>query len=297
MQEIHVAHSPDSDDAFMFWALAHNKVDTEGLTFVHHLCDIQTLNEDARHGKYEVTAISYYTYPFVQDKYVLTACGSSVGNKYGPVLIAKTPMTKDDLAGKTIAVPGEMTTAYLALKVWYPEAVTEVVPFDQIMEKVEDGTYPAGLIIHEGQLTYRKQGFHKVVDLGEWWFEECSLTLPLGGNVVRKDLGEETCMKIARVLKRSIECGLENREEALAYAKTFARDLDPSLVDRFVGMYVNDMTVDADLEVRKGIRLLLFRGYGLGLLPEKPSFTFVDPEKGFVTSEAPESMTLTASAS
>ncbi len=283
-QEIHVAHSPDSDDAFMFWALAHDKVDTEGLKFVHHLSDIQSLNEDALNGKYELTAISYYAYPFLQDKYALLSCGSSVGNKYGPVLISKTPMTQADLAGKPIAVPGLMTTAYLALKVWYPEAVTEVVPFDQIMERVEDGTYAAGLIIHEGQLTYAKRGFHKVVDLGEWWFQECNLTLPLGGNAIRRDLGEETMMKVARVLKRSIECGLENRQEALAYAKTFARGMDDELIDRFVGMYVNEMTVEADMEIQKAVRLLLFRGYSIGLLKEKPEVTFINPDKIETTS-------------
>lgn len=282
MQEIHVAHSPDSDDAFMFWALAHDKVDTEGLRFVHHLQDIQSLNEAAKEGKYELTAISYYAYPFVQDKYALVSCGSSVGDKYGPVLISKKPLTKADLEGKTIAVPGLMTTAYLALKVWYPEAVTEVVPFDQIMDKVADGTYEAGLIIHEGQLTYQKKGFHKIVDLGEWWFEEASLPLPLGSNAVRRDLGEETCQKIARVLKRSIQCGLENREEALAYAKQFGGELDDSLLDRFVGMYVNDMTLDADMEIQKSVRLLLFRGYGIGLLPEKPEISFITPDESRV---------------
>lgn len=279
MQEIHVAHSPDSDDAFMFWALAHDRVDTEGLTFVHHLSDIQTLNEAAKEGKYEVTAISYYAYPFIQDKYALISCGSSVGDKYGPVVISKTPMTQADLAGKTIAVPGLMTTAYLALKVWYPDAITEVVPFDEIMDRVADGTYPAGLLIHEGQLTYRKQGFHKVVDLGEWWFQECTLPLPLGGNVVRRDLGEETCRKIARVIHRSIAYGLEHREEAIEYAKTFARDLDDNLVDRFIGMYVNGMTLEADMEIQKAIRLLLFRGYGIGLVPEKPEITFIRPDE------------------
>lgn len=278
MQEIHVAHSPDSDDAFMFWALAHDQVDTEGLTFVHHLGDIQSLNEAAKVGKYEVTAISYYAYPFLKDKYALLTCGSSVGNKYGPVVISKTPMTKEDLAGKTIAVPGEMTTAYLALKIWYPEAKTEVVPFDQIMEKVEQGEYVAGVIIHEGQLTYQKRGFFKVVDLGEWWFEETNLTLPLGGNAIRRDLGEETCLKIARVLKRSIEHGLQHREEALAYAKTFARDLEESLIDRFVGMYVNDMTVEADMEIQKAVRLLLLRGHSIGLIPDKPEVEFINPE-------------------
>lgn len=297
MQEIHVAHSPDSDDAFMFWALAHDRVDTEGLKFVHHLADIQTLNEAAKEGKYELTAISYYAYPFVQDKYALLSSGSSVGNKYGPVLVSKTPMTKDDLAGKTIAVPGTMTTAYLALKIWYPEVQTEVVPFDEIMDRVEDGTYPAGLLIHEGQLTYARKGFHKIVDLGEWWYNMVSLVLPLGGNAIRKDLGEETIRKVARVLRRSIEYGLEHREEALAYARQFARDLDPGLVDRFVQMYVNEFTVDADMETQKGIRLLLFMGYGQGLLPEKPVISYVRADGSFTVLEeaSPESLSLSAS--
>lgn len=275
---IKIAHSPDSDDAFMFWALAHHKVDAEGLTFEHHLGDIQSLNEDAKTGKYELTAISYYAYPFLSDKYALLSCGSSVGDKYGPVVIAKQPLSKEDLAGQKIAIPGLMTTAYLALKIWYPEAEVEVVPFDQIMERVEDGTYNAGLIIHEGQLTYKDKGFHKVVDLGEWWFEETNLTLPLGGNAIRRDLGEETIQKVARVLKRSIEHGLANRAEAIAYARQFGRDLGDELVDRFVGMYVNEMTVEADLEIQKAVKLLLFRGYSLGLIPEKPEVTFIHPQ-------------------
>lgn len=278
MQEIHVAHSPDSDDAFMFWALAKDRVDTEGLKFVHHLEDIQTLNEAAKQGKYELTAISYYAYPFVKDKYVLLTCGSSIGNKYGPVVVSKTAMTKDDLAGKTIAVPGEMTTAYLALKIWYPEAVTEVVPFDQIMAKVIDGTYSAGLLIHEGQLTYQQDGLCKIVDLGQWWFEETNLTLPLGGNAVRKDLGEETCIKIARVLKRSIDYALKNRQEALEYSKTFARGLNDTLLDRFISMYVNEMTVESDMEIQKGVKMLLLRGYGIGLVPEKSDVEFLGPD-------------------
>ncbi len=278
MQIIHVAHSPDSDDAFMFWALAHDKVDTEGLQFEHHLEDIQTLNEAAKQGKYELTALSYFAYPFVQEKYALLTCGSSIGDKYGPIVVSKAPMAQEDLAGKTIAIPGELTTAYLALKIWYPEAQTEVIPFDQIMEKVLEGRYAAGLLIHEGQLTYAKQGLFKIVDLGEWWFQECNLTLPLGGNAVRKDLGEETGLKIARVLKRSIEYGLAHREEALAYAKTFARDLPDELIDRFVGMYVNGMTLETTMEIQKAVRLLLFRGYGIGLLPEKPEITFLNPD-------------------
>lgn len=277
-QVIRVAHSPDSDDAFMFWALAHDKVDTEGLTFEHHLGDIQSLNEAASTGKYEVTAISYFAYPGLQDKYALMSSGSSIGDKYGPVLISKTPMSREDLEGKPIAVPGLKTSAYLALKIWWPEAQVEVVPFDQIMERVEDGTYAAGLIIHEGQLTYQARGFHKIVDLGEWWYQEASLPLPLGGNVVRRDLGRETCLKVARVMRRSIEAALANRQEALAYAKTFARDLPDSLIDRFVGMYVNGMTVEADMEIQKSVRLFLFRGYGIGLVPFKPEIHFINPD-------------------
>jgi 1,4-dihydroxy-6-naphthoate synthase len=272
---IRVAHSPDSDDAFMFWALAHHKVDTEGLIFEHHLDDIQTLNEAAKEGRYELTAISYFAYPFLQDQYAILSCGSSIGDKYGPVVISKSPLSKADLGGKVIAIPGEMTTAYLALKIWYPEAKTQVVPFDQIMERVEQGEFEAGLIIHEGQLTYQQEGFYKVVDLGEWWFEETNLTLPLGGNAIRKDLGPELMQKIARILKASIACGLAHREEALAYAKQFGRDLPDSLVDRFVGMYVNDMTLDMDLEIQKAIKLLLYRGHGIGLIPFKPELEII----------------------
>lgn len=277
--DIHVAHSPDSDDAFMFWALAKDRVDTEGLTFHHHLEDIQTLNEAAKTGKYELTAISYFAYAFINDKYDILSCGSSIGDKYGPVVIAKKPLTKADIENTVIAVPGELTTAYLALKLWMPEAKTEVVPFDQIMQKVEDGTYTAGLIIHEGQLTYQEQGFHKVVDLGEWWFEETNLTLPLGGNAIRKDLGPELCQKIGRVLRRSVEYGLEHRAEALDYCKQYARDLRPEQIDKFVGMYVNNMTVEADMEIQKAVKLLLLRGHGQGLIANKPDVVFIHPEK------------------
>jgi 1,4-dihydroxy-6-naphthoate synthase len=282
---IRVAHSPDADDAFMFYALAHDKVDTEGLTFSHHLTDIETLNREALKGTYELTAISYHAYAHIHDKYALLSVGSSVGDKYGPVVIAKQPLTQNDLKDKVIAVPGEWTTAYLALKLWMPEAKTEVVPFDQIMDRVAAGDYVAGLIIHEGQLTYRQEGFHKVVDLGEWWFEECNLTLPLGGNAIRRDLGPELIQKIARVLKRSIQYGLDHREETLEYALGFARGLTKQQADRFVEMYVNTMTLDADMEIRKAVKLLLFRAYGLGLVPEKiePDFIHVTPG---VTSEA-----------
>lgn len=277
---IRVAHSPDSDDAFMFWALAHHKIDAEGLTFEHILTDIETLNREAMKGTYELTAISYHAYAHVYDKYAILNVGSSVGDKYGPVVIAKKPFTKDELKKVTVAVPGEMTTAYLALKIWEPELKTEVVPFDQIMERVESGEFEAGLIIHEGQLTYQQQGFTKVVDLGEWWFEECNLTLPLGGNAIRRDLGPEMIQKIGRVLKRSIEHGLKHREEALDYALQFARGLDKATADEFVGMYVNEMTLDADVEIRKAVKLLLWRGHGVGVIQEKiePEFIDVLPE-------------------
>jgi 1,4-dihydroxy-6-naphthoate synthase len=277
---IRVAHSPDSDDAFMFWALAHHKIDAEGLTFEHILTDIETLNKEAMKGTYELTAISYHAYAHVYDKYAILNVGSSVGDKYGPVVIAKKPFTKDELKKVTVAVPGEMTTAYLALKIWEPELKTEVVPFDQIMERVESGEFEAGLIIHEGQLTYQQQGFTKVVDLGEWWFEECNLTLPLGGNAIRRDLGPEMIQKIGRVLKRSIEHGLKHREEALDYALQFARGLDKKTADEFVGMYVNEMTLDADVEIRKAVKLLMWRGHGVGVIKEKiePEFIDVLPE-------------------
>lgn len=273
---IRVAHSPDSDDAFMFWALAHDKVDTEGLTFEHTLTDIETLNQEALKGTYELTAISYHAYAKLADKYALLNVGSSIGDKYGPVVIAKKPFTKEELKNVTVAIPGEMTTAYLALKIWEPELKTQVVPFDQIMERVESGEFEAGLIIHEGQLTYQKQGFVKVVDLGEWWFEETNLTLPLGSNAIRLDLGDELIQKIGRVLKRSIEHGLKHREEALDYAMQFARGLDRDTANTFVGMYVNEMTLDADVEIRKAVKLLLWRGFGIGLLSEKVEPHFVD---------------------
>ncbi len=281
---IRVAHSPDSDDAFMFWALAKDRVDTEGLTFTHHLTDIETLNREAMKGTYELTAISYHAYARIYDKYALLNVGSSIGDKYGPVVIAKRKMTRDELKNVTVAVPGELTTAFLALKIWEPSLKTEVVPFDQIMEKVAAGEYEAGLIIHEGQLTYRREGFEKVVDLGEWWFEETNLTLPLGGNAIRLDLGEELIQKIGRVLKRSIEYGLAHRQEALEYAKQFSRGLDDKLTDEFVGMYVNEMTLDADVEIRKAVKLLLWRGQGIGLIPEKVEPVFVDVQ---MPSEAP----------
>ncbi len=273
---IRVAHSPDSDDAFMFYAMTHDKVDTEGLTFTHQLTDIETLNHEAMKGTYELTAISYHAYPYVKDQYVILDVGSSIGDKYGPVLVGKEKLTKEQLKNETIAVPGNLTTAYLALKIWEPELKTEVVPFDQIIEKVQDGTYAAGVIIHEGQLTYQEDGLKKILDLGEWWFNTVNLPLPLGGNAIRRDLGDELIQKIARVLKRSIQYSLDNRDEALEYAMQYSRGLALDKADKFVQMYVNDMTLHADATIKRAVRLLLYMGYGAGVLKEK-----VDPE--FIT--------------
>jgi 1,4-dihydroxy-6-naphthoate synthase len=284
---IRVAHSPDSDDAFMFWALAKDRVDTEGLTFEHILADIETLNREAMRGTYELTAISYHAYASVYRRYALLNVGSSIGDKYGPVVIAKRPFTREELKSVTVAIPGELTTAYLALKIWEPSLKTTVVPFDQIMERVASGEFEAGLIIHEGQLTYAKEGFTKVVDLGEWWFEDTNLTLPLGGNAIRLDLGEELIGKIGRVLKRSVEHGLAHREEAIDYAMSFSRGLDRTLTDTFVGMYVNEMTLNADVEIRKAVKLLLWRGHGIGLIPEKIEPRFIDVLPQAVSPAAP----------
>ena len=273
---IRVAHSPDSDDAFMFYGLANDKLDTEGLTFEHHLCDIETLNQEAFKGTYEMTAISYHAYPHLRDKYAILTVGSSVGDKYGPVVIATKPMSKNDLNGKVVAIPGELTTAHLALKIWNSDVKTAVVPFDQIMERVKSGEFEAGVIIHEGQLTFAQEGFTKIEDLGEWWFQDCNLTLPLGANAIRKDLGPELTQTIARVFKHSVEYSLANREAALDYAMTFARGLERSQADTFVGMYVNQMTLDVDIELRKAVKLLLWRGQAVGLIDEKIEPEFID---------------------
>ena len=273
---IKVAHSPDADDAFMFWALAHDKVDTEGLKFEQTLTDIETLNKEALKGTYELTAISYYGYAKVRDKYAILNVGSSIGDKYGPVVIAKEKLTPQQLENQVVAVPGDGTSAYLALKLWNSKVLTKVVPFDEILERVESGEFIAGVIIHEGQLYYGERGLKKIVDLGEWWFETTNLPLPLGGNAIRKDLGPDLIQKIGRVLYRSIEHGLNNREEALDYAMGFARDLPREKADKFVGMYVNDMTLNADTEIRKAVRLFLYMGAGMGLVDEKFDPEFID---------------------
>lgn len=265
---IRVGHSPDSDDAFMFYALAHEKLDTGGLHFVHQLEDIETLNRRALQGELEVSAVSIHAFAYLAEKYALLASGSSMGDRYGPKLVSRDPLSLEDLKGRTIAVPGLLTTAYLTLKLCLGKDVpVEVLPFDQILPAVLEGRHDVGLIIHEGQLYYPDHGLHQVLDLGQWWYEQTGLPLPLGGNVVRQDLGEETVLQIARLLKQSIQYALEHREEALAYALTYARGLDPALADRFVGMYVNDWTVDYGPKGREAVRTLLARAAEAGLIP------------------------------
>ena len=259
-REIKVAHSPDSDDAFMFYGLATNKVRTPGLRFTHTLCDIETLNQKAREEVYDVTAISFHAYPYIQDKYALLPSGGSVGEGYGPMVVSPRPFTQDEIKKKLIAVPGKLTTAYLALQLFAPGIETEVVPFDQIIPQVLEGKYEAGLIIHEGQLTYDKSGLHRIVDLGKWWQKVTGLPLPLGGNVIRRALGAPLMSAVGAALRESIQYGLDHREEALAYAMQFARDLDTQSADKFVGMYVNERTLDYGPDGREAVRRLLDMG-------------------------------------
>ena len=275
LREITVAHSPDSDDAFMFYALATNKVRVPGLRFSHTLCDIETLNHKARQGVYHVTAISFHAYPYIQDKYALLPSGGSVGEGYGPMIVATRAFTQSEIKQKRIAVPGTLTTAYLALRLFAPGIQTEVVPFDQIIPQVLDGKYEAGLIIHEGQLTYEKSGLHRVVDLGRWWHQVTGLPLPLGGNAIRRDLGPELMSSVADALRRSIQYALDHRGEALAYAMQFARDLDSPTADKFVGMYVNERTLDYGPDGREAVRRLLDMGYMAGVIPHAARVEFV----------------------
>ena len=261
---IRLGHSPDPDDAFMFWALTTGAVDPRGFEFEHVLRDIQTLNEWALEGRLEVTAISLHAYPFVQDRYVLLPHGASMGAGYGPILVAREPLTDDELRRTEIAVPGRMTTAFLALRLRLGDFRFREVAFDLIPEEVTSGRAAAGLLIHEGQLTYESLGLRKVIDLGEWWLEETALPLPLGVNVARRDLGEEALTRLSRVLRGSIEAGLEHRDEAMQYALRFGRDLDLDLADRFVGMYVNELTQDYGDRGRAAVRELLRRGEAIG---------------------------------
>jgi 1,4-dihydroxy-6-naphthoate synthase len=252
-------------------------VRTPGLKFQHTLCDIETLNREAMNeAKYDVSAISFHAYPYVQDKYGLMPCGGSVGEGYGPMIVSSRAMSIDEVKGITLAVPGTLTTAYLALKLFAPQVETEVVPFDQIIPRILEGKYEAGLIIHEGQLSYNRSGLHKVVDLGKWWRDMTGLPLPLGGNAIRRDLGYETILGINRALRDSIRYALEHREEALEYAMQFARDLDKNTANNFVGMYVNERTLDYAEDGRKAIHMLLDRGYREGIIRVQPKVDFIE---------------------
>ncbi len=275
---IHLAHSPDPDDAFMFWALAKNKFDHSPYQFEHVLSDIQTLNERAMEGQYEVTAVSFYAFPYVSDKYALLSSGCSMGDNYGPMIICPEKNLGKKLSEMKIAIPGKKTSAFLALQMYASDldhSKISVETFDEIPRLVAEGKYDAGLIIHEGQLTFKKEGLSLYVDLGVWWFDKHQLPLPLGGNLVRRDLGEAAMKDLSRILKKSIQMSLENREEAVAYALQFGRGLDMGLADKFIGMYVNDLTVDYGERGRKALEVFFGEAHALGLIP-KVDLKFVD---------------------
>jgi 5,8-dihydroxy-2-naphthoate synthase len=273
-REITLGHSPDPDDAFMFYALAADKIDTQGLTFTHVIQDIETLNRRAMNAELDVTAVSIHAYAYLLDQYALLTSGASMGDDYGPVVISRKPMTIDELRHATIAVPGLMTTAYLTLRLCMGDVKTVVVPFDQIMDSVERGDVDAGLLIHEGQLTYEARGFNKVIDLGEWWMTETNLPLPLGGNAIRKSLGPDLIAKVSNLLRESIEYGLENREVAVRHSMKYGRGMAESLTDKFVGMYVNDYTVDYGEKGREAVKLLLQRAHEAGIIPRPVRLEF-----------------------
>jgi 1,4-dihydroxy-6-naphthoate synthase len=273
--EIVSAHSPDSDDAFMFYGLATRKVRSTKVTFRHVLEDIESLNRKAMEGMYELSAISYHAYPYVADKYVVMASGSSIGDGYGPMVVATRPMEISELKGKRIAIPGTMTSAFLTLKLLEPDFTPVIVPFDKILEAVREKSADAGLIIHEAQLTYSKGGFHKIVDLGRWWKTTYELPLPLGCNVLLRSLDAETMSECCRMMRESIQYALDNHDEALAYAMQFARDMDPRLAEKFVGMYVNHFTLDCGDEVPVAAQKLLDLGFEAGIVPKKVQFEFV----------------------
>lgn len=273
---ISIAHSPDSDDAFMFYGLATNKIDTGELQFTHVLEDIQSLNEKAMREVYDVTAVSFHAYAYIADKYALLPHGASIGDNYGPIVVAREPATIKDLTKLKIAIPGELTSAFLALRILEPSFEYEVVPFDQIIEAVQAKRCDAGLLIHEGQLFYQKLGLHKVVDLGEWWHEWTGLPLPMGGNVIRRGLGDELMRKVSGYLHQSIRFSLDNRADALAYAMQFARDMDTGLADRFVAMWVNDLTLDYTQRGREAVQRLLTEGFERGIIPHRVAVEFVE---------------------
>ena len=273
--EIKLAHSPDSDDAFMFYALATHKLATPGYKYTHVLSDIQTLNDAALTETYDVTALSFAAYPSLRDKYVLLDCGASFGENYGPIVVASKSMKREELAGKRIGVPGLKTTAYLTLKLFEPNFEPVVMAFDKIMDAVKNEVVEAGLLIHEGQLLFPQLGMHRVVDLGVWWHEQTGLPLPLGGNAVRRALGPALGLQIAKTIKDSVEYGLEHREEALNYAMQFARDMETDIADKFVGMYVNRWTLGYGERGKQAVRALIERGTAAGLLPGPPDVEFL----------------------
>ncbi|MGA2599577.1 MAG: MqnA/MqnD/SBP family protein [Bryobacteraceae bacterium] len=273
--EIVCAHSPDSDDAFMFYGLATKKIRSKLVTFRHVLEDIETLNRKATEGAYELTAISYHAYPYVADKYVLMSSGSSIGDGYGPLVVSTRPFPPEELKGKKIAVPGKMTTAYLTLKLFEPDFEAVQMPFDKTMEAVSERVVDAGLVIHEGQLTYDKSGFHNILDLGRWFKKAYGLPLPLGGNALLRSLAPDVQTECSRLMRESIQYALDHNEEALNYALQFARDMEPRLAEKFVGMYVNHYTVDAGDVVKKAAQKLLDLGFEAGLISKKVNVEFV----------------------
>jgi 1,4-dihydroxy-6-naphthoate synthase len=274
--KVTIAHSPDSDDAFMFYGLAKGKLDSGGFEVQHVLRDIETLNQEARRGTYEVTAISFHAYPYVADKYALMPCGGSIGDGYGPLLVAREPMAPADVAKGVVAVPGTLTSAFLALKLFAPGVATRVVPFDKILDEVREGRADAGVVIHEGQLTFAGHGLAKVLDLGVWWKQETGLPLPLGGNAVRRDLGPETMARLTRLVRESVRYSLEHRAPALEYALSFARGMPPQVADRFVGMWVNQRTLDCGADGKEAIQLFLDRGHAAGVIPTRVRADFVE---------------------
>ncbi len=274
--QIRVAHSPDSDDAFMFYALATGKLPTGIYHFTHALEDIESLNRRAMRGEYEVTAVSIHAYAYIADRYVLLPSGASMGENYGPIVVARTPFLPQDLRGRKIAVPGSLTSAYLTLRLFEPDFVSVVIPFDQIMAAVRRGEVEAGLLIHEGQLTFAQEGLHKILDLGVWWHDSTGLPLPLGGNAIRRDLGPEHIRDISRLLRESIRYALLHRRAALTHALLYARDLDHGQADRFVGMYVNERTLDYGQEGRRAVQFLLDRAYAAGIVPNPVKAEFAE---------------------
>src|SRR5205809_4210788 len=273
---IAIAHSPDSDDAFMFYGLATNKLDTGDLTFTHVLKDIQLLNEEATRGTYDVTALSFHAYAYVADRYILLPHGASIGDNYGPVVVSRDVFKAEDIPNLKIAVPGALTSAFLALRIFNADFEYEVMPFDKIIDAVQSGRSDAGLLIHEGQLFYESMGLHKVLDLGEWWHERTALPLPMGGNAIKRDLGSELTREVSQLLRESIRYSLDHREDALEYAMQFARDMDPALADRFVAMWVNELTVDYGERGRAVVRRLLTEGHERGIIPHEVEVEFVD---------------------